>query len=118
MDKTACTPSTSSTFHSPFRFGEHDHPIHMVFVSQILHLYFAAAKDYFFNGFWMTFFSQHCIGAIPLDRKENKREAIRLCVSLLTNLSRIWLVMFPEGTRSATGHVREFKRGVSLISLR
>ena len=83
-----------------------------------LNLYFAAAKDYFFSGFWMTFFSKHCIGAIPLDRQEKKREAIHLVVDLLTNLSKIWMVLFPEGTRSATGLVRDFKRGVSLFSLR
>ncbi|MGE3974254.1 MAG: lysophospholipid acyltransferase family protein [Bdellovibrionales bacterium] len=83
-----------------------------------IHLYFAAAKDYFFSNFWMTFFSKHCIGAIPLDRQEKKSDAIKLCVSLLTNLSKIWMVMFPEGTRSHTGLVRDFKRGVSLFSLR
>lgn len=83
-----------------------------------LHLYFAAAKDYFFSGFWMTFFSKHCIGAIPIDRQEKKREAIHLVVNLLNSLSQIWMVLFPEGTRSATGDVRDFKRGVSLFSLR
>lgn len=83
-----------------------------------LNLYFAAAKDYFFSGFWMTFFSKHCIGAIPLDRQEKKREAIHLVVNLLTSLSKIWMVLFPEGTRSSTGLVRDFKRGVSLFSLR
>ncbi len=83
-----------------------------------LHLYFAAAKDYFFSGFWMTFFSKHCIGAIPIDRQEKKREAIHLVINLLSALSKIWMVLFPEGTRSSTGLVRDFKRGVSLFSLR
>jgi 1-acyl-sn-glycerol-3-phosphate acyltransferase len=30
-------------------------------------LYIAAAKDYFFPNFWMSFFSKHCIGAIPIE---------------------------------------------------
>ena len=81
-------------------------------------LYFAAAKDYFFSGYWMTFFSKHCIGAIPFDRKENKKEAMKLTTALLEKLDRIWLVIFPEGTRTPDGKVREFKRGVSLFALR
>jgi 1-acyl-sn-glycerol-3-phosphate acyltransferase len=83
-----------------------------------LHLYVAAAKDYFFSNYWMTVFSKHCIGAIPLDRKENKREAMSLSINLLSRLSQIWMVMFPEGTRSPDGHVRAFKRGVSVFALR
>ena len=40
-----------------------------------LDLYIAAAKDYFFSNWLFTFFSQHCLGAIPIDRKEKKGEA-------------------------------------------
>jgi 1-acyl-sn-glycerol-3-phosphate acyltransferase len=83
-----------------------------------IHLYFTAAKDYFFTSYWMTFFSKHCIGAIPIDRKENKKEAMTLCLELLNKLSHIWLVLFPEGTRTPDGKLRPFKRGVSLFSLR
>ncbi len=83
-----------------------------------LSLYFAAAKDYFFSNYWMTFFSKHCIGAIPIDRKDRKGEAVRLCVDLLTKLNSIWLVLFPEGTRSQTGKISPFKKGVSMFSLR
>lgn len=83
-----------------------------------LSLYFAAAKDYFFNNYWMTFFSKHCIGAIPIDRKDKKGQAVRLCVDLLNKLNSIWLVMFPEGTRSKTGKISTFKKGVSTFSIR
>lgn len=83
-----------------------------------LSLYFAAAKDYFFSNYWMTFFSKHCIGAIPIDRKDRKGEAVRLCIDLLTRLNSIWLVLFPEGTRSQTGKISPFKKGVSTFSLR
>jgi len=81
-----------------------------------LNVYFAAAKDYFFSGFWMTFFSKHCIGAIPIDRKDRKGEAVKLCITLLTRLSKIWLVMFPEGTRSRDGMIHPFKKGVSVFA--
>lgn len=83
-----------------------------------LDLYISAAKDYWFANTLFTFFSKHCLGAIPIDRKDKKGEAIKLCTDLLTKLERIWLIIFPEGTRSPDGYVREFKRGVTLFSVR
>jgi 1-acyl-sn-glycerol-3-phosphate acyltransferase len=83
-----------------------------------LDVFIAAAKDYFFSNFIFTFFSQHCLGAIPIDRKDKKGEAIQLCLSLLNQLDRIWLIIFPEGTRSKDGLIHEFKRGVSIFSER
>ena len=81
-------------------------------------LYIAAAKDYFFSNPLFTIFSQHCLGAIPIDRKDRKGEAIKLISQLLTGLDRIWLILFPEGTRSKDGKIHDFKRGVSLFSER
>ena len=79
-------------------------------------LFIAAAKDYFFSNGFVTFFSQHCLGAIPIDRKDKKGEAVKLCITLLNQLDRIWLILFPEGTRSKDGKIHEFKRGVSIFS--
>ena len=81
-----------------------------------LDLYIAAAKDYFFSNPVFTFFSKHCLGAIPIDRKDKKGEAVELCITLLNKLDRIWLIIFPEGTRSKDGYIQNFKRGVSLFS--
>lgn len=83
-----------------------------------LDLYIAAAKDYFFTNPLFTFFSQHCLGAIPIDRKDRRGEAIRLITTLLTDLPRIWLILFPEGTRSRDGKIHDFKRGVSVFAER
>lgn len=82
------------------------------------HLYISAAKDYWFSNPVFTFFSKHCLGAIPIDRKDRKGEAIRLCTSLLSNLPRIWMILFPEGTRSKDGYIHPFKRGVSVFAER
>lgn len=79
-------------------------------------LYISAAKDYWFSNQLFTFFSKHCLGAIPIDRKDKKGEAVKLCTSLLTRLDRIWMILFPEGTRSKDGYVKPFKKGVSLFS--
>lgn len=79
-------------------------------------LYISAAKDYWFRNPLFTFFSKYCLGAIPIDRTEKKSEAVTLINTLLTNLDRIWLILFPEGTRSPDGYVQSFKRGVSIFS--
>jgi 1-acyl-sn-glycerol-3-phosphate acyltransferase len=85
-------------------------------VNYWVHLYIAAAKDYFFTNPLFTFFSQHCLGAIPIDRKDKRGEAIMLITTLLTDLNRMWLILFPEGTRSRDGKIHDFKRGVSVFS--
>ena len=81
------------------------------------HLYISAAKDYFFSNPLFTFFSKHCLGAIPIDRNKNPGESIRLCLDLIRNLHRIWLILFPEGTRSPSGEIQSFKRGASIFSI-
>ncbi len=79
-------------------------------------LYITAAKDYWFRNPVFTFFSKHCLGAIPIDRHDRKGEAIKLCMTLLDSLERIWLILFPEGGRSPDGNLHPFKRGVSLFA--
>ncbi len=81
-----------------------------------LHLYICAAKDYWFSNPLFTFFSTHCLGAIPIDRKEKKSESIKLCTSLLSSLDYIWMLIYPEGTRSKDGYIHDFKKGISLFS--
>lgn len=81
-----------------------------------INLYFAAAKDYFFSNVWMSYFSKHCIGAIPIDRKSRNGEAVKICLTLLEALERAWLVMYPEGTRTKDGKIHAFKRGISMFS--
>ncbi len=81
-----------------------------------VHLYITAAKDYWFRNPVFSFFSKHCLGAIPIDRKDKSGEAVKLCMSLLKGLDRIWLIMFPEGTRSYDGTLNPFKKGVSIFS--
>lgn len=79
-------------------------------------LFITAAKDYFFSNPVFTFFSKHCLGAIPIDRKDKKGEAVNLCLSLLNQQEKIWMILFPEGTRSPDGRIQSFRKGVSLFS--
>ena len=41
---------------------------------------------------------------------------LNLILNLLTNQKRIWMILFPEGTRSPDGKIHEFKRGISIFS--
>ena len=79
-------------------------------------LFIAAAKDYFFSNPLFTFFSQHCLGAIPIDRSSKRGEAVKLILTLLQQLERMWLILFPEGTRSRDGKIHDFKKGVAVFS--
>lgn len=79
-------------------------------------LYISAAKDYWFRNPLFTFFSKHCLGAIPIDRKGRPSDSVELCIKLLNDLERIWLILFPEGTRSPDGYIQNFKKGVSVFS--
>ncbi len=84
--------------------------------SHWMDLYILAARDYWFNTRFLRFFSKYFLGAIPLDRSAKKTDSVKKCINLLTDLKRIWIVMFPEGTRSTDGSLRRFKNGVGLFS--
>lgn len=77
--------------------------------------YPAAAKDYFFTTMPKVAFSAIVVNAMPFDRKENPRESIDLCRELLATPGHA-LILFPEGTRSATGEIAPFKPGIGYLT--
>lgn len=77
--------------------------------------YPAAAKDYFFTTMPKVAFSAIVVNAMPFDRKENPRESIDLCRELLATPGHA-LILFPEGTRSATGAMAPFKPGIGYLT--
>ncbi len=84
--------------------------------SHWMDLYILAAQDYWFSSRALRFFSKYFLGAIPVDRKVEKTDSVKKCINFLNDLKRIWIVMFPEGTRSLDGSLRPFKNGVGLFS--
>jgi 1-acyl-sn-glycerol-3-phosphate acyltransferase len=54
------------------------------------------------------------VNALPFQRQTNARQSLNLCDQLLANPGNI-LLLFPEGTRSSSGELREFKPGVGLL---
>ena len=73
-----------------------------------------AAMDYFFKTASRTIFSAIFINALPFGRFSNTKHSLKLCQELLSNNGNI-LVIFPEGTRSQTGEIGEFKPGVGFL---
>ncbi|HEU5395836.1 MAG TPA: lysophospholipid acyltransferase family protein [Verrucomicrobiae bacterium] len=74
----------------------------------------AAAQDYFFVSVPRLAVAAVVVNALPFARRKNFRHSIELCRQLLANPGNI-LILFPEGTRTVTGDVGEFKPGVGLM---
>lgn len=81
----------------------------------IYRVYGVAARDYFFRSFLRSLFASVCLNAVPLDRDKNKGEGLELCRDLLASCD-CGLVMFPEGTRSLTGEIQAFKKGIGVLA--
>jgi 1-acyl-sn-glycerol-3-phosphate acyltransferase len=74
----------------------------------------AAAADYFFKSVHRTFVATVIVNALPFARQVNIRQSLSLCQTLLENSGNI-LIVFPEGTRSASGQIEKFKPGVGVL---
>ncbi len=82
---------------------------------QSLHRVFpAAAKDFFFVSVPRVAFSAVMVNALPFDRHTNIRQSLSLCTRLLDRPNTI-LLIFPEGTRSPTGEMSDFKPGIGYL---
>ena len=73
----------------------------------------AAASDYFFQRIPRLWAAAVLVNALPFARNR-VRQSLSLCQGLLAKPGTI-LIIFPEGTRSTTGKVGEFKSGVGAL---
>lgn len=74
----------------------------------------AAASDYFFKTVSRLWTAAVVVNALPFAREVRVRESLLLCEELLATPGTI-LIIFPEGTRSTTGELREFKSGIGAL---
>ncbi|HEX3421063.1 MAG TPA: lysophospholipid acyltransferase family protein [Candidatus Udaeobacter sp.] len=74
----------------------------------------AAASDYFFQSVPRLWAAAILVNALPFARQTRVRQSLSLCRELLANPGTI-LIIFPEGTRSTTGEVGEFKSGIGAL---
>ncbi|HEU6447725.1 MAG TPA: lysophospholipid acyltransferase family protein [Verrucomicrobiae bacterium] len=75
----------------------------------------AAAQDYFFVSIPRIAIAAVVVNALPFARQKHFRHSLELCRQLLANPGNI-LIIFPEGTRTATGRIGEFKPGIGLMA--
>ena len=74
----------------------------------------AAAADYFFKNIPRTFLAAIVVNALPFARQVRFRQSLGLCEALLSNPGNI-LILFPEGTRTTTGEMGNFKPGIGTL---
>jgi 1-acyl-sn-glycerol-3-phosphate acyltransferase len=74
----------------------------------------AAASDYFFQSVHRLWAAAVLVNALPFGRDAHVRKSLSLCQDLIANPGTI-LIIFPEGTRSTTGGVGEFKSGIGAL---
>jgi 1-acyl-sn-glycerol-3-phosphate acyltransferase len=74
----------------------------------------AAAKDYFFVSVPRLAMAAVIVNALPFARQTHIRQSLDLARRLLTNPGNI-LILFPEGTRTVTGQIGDFKPGIGLL---
>ena len=74
----------------------------------------AAASDYFFQSVPRLWAAAILVNALPFARQARVRQSLSLCRELLAHPGTI-LIIFPEGTRSTTGEVGEFKSGIGVL---
>lgn len=74
----------------------------------------AAATDYFFQSIPRLWVAAVVVNALPFARQMHARESLSVCGQLLADSGTI-LVIFPEGTRSTTGEIQEFKCGIGAL---
>ena len=74
----------------------------------------AAAADYFFQSVPRTWVASIVVNALPFARSAHARQSLHICTELLANRGNV-LIIFPEGTRTKTGAIQEFKPGIGAL---
>jgi long-chain acyl-CoA synthetase len=74
-----------------------------------------AARDYFFDTALKRAYFENFTNLIPMDRQGSLRESLRLAQESLTQGYN--LLIFPEGTRSTSGELQEFKPTTGYLAL-
>jgi 1-acyl-sn-glycerol-3-phosphate acyltransferase len=83
-------------------------------LSRLRHAHSLAAQDYFFGSLLRFIPAALFVNAIPFARKEHLRRSLDMCRRLLQMPGNI-LIFFPEGTRTTTGELGEFRAGIGAL---
>ncbi len=77
-----------------------------------------AAKDYFFDNDKRKYYLNLLMNLIPIDREADRKSMINYLAACreFTRAGNRSLIIYPEGTRSLTGKIYPFKKGLAMIS--
>ncbi len=74
-----------------------------------------AAADYFFSSLPRTVISVIFVNGLPFDRESKGGESLEVCRQLLARPGGNILILFPEGTRGASGTIGRFRSGIGRL---
>ena len=74
-----------------------------------------AAADYFFSNKWRRAYFKNLTNLVPMERSGSIRKSLGIAEAVLRSGKS--LVLFPEGTRSRTGHMAEFLPSLGYLAL-
>jgi long-chain acyl-CoA synthetase len=74
-----------------------------------------AASDYFFDNKYKRAYFENFTNLVPLDRSGSLRKSLRWAGHFLAQGHNV--LIFPEGTRSISGEIQEFKPTLSYLAL-
>ena len=83
-------------------------------LDEALRLHVLGARDYFFTSRWKGWIVSKLLNVVPIERHENSLASLKLVKGILSSGEPI--LIYPEGTRSRTGKLQEFKAGLGLIA--
>jgi len=91
-----------------------DAPAVLTAVGAKRRVWIAGAEDYFFNNRLKRFVFGKLFDTIPFDRQADGVAGLRRCGEALARGDGI--LIFPEGTRSPSGRLQDFKVGVAVLA--
>ena len=77
------------------------------------HCFSAAAEDYFYTHLFKEQVARLLGNTFPFRRHEDAQRSLEACARILERGDS--LIFFPEGTRSQTGDLQRFRKGIGLL---
>lgn len=75
--------------------------------------YSAAAEDYFYSHLFKAQIARLLANTFPFRRHEDTQRSLEACARILERGDS--LIFFPEGTRSLTGDIQRFRKGIGVL---